>query len=69
MVSYTLGLQSQASTNMAKLILNDRYLRLDPEIDAWKLDDTEHLANLKALAEREFTYQSETILKHIRRDT
>ena len=68
LVSYTLGLQSQASTNMAKLILNDRYLRLDPEIDTWELDDTEHLVNLKALAERDFTYQSKAILSHIRRD-
>ena len=68
LVSYTLGLQSQASTNMAKLILGDRYLRLDPEIDSWELDDTKHLANLKALAERDFTYQSKAILDHIRRD-
>ena len=67
LVSYTLGLQSQASTNMAKLILNDRYLRLDPEIDTWELDDTKHLTNLKALAERDFTYQSKAILGHIRR--
>ena len=69
LVSYTLGLQSQASTNMAKLILNDRYLRLDPEIDTWELDDTKHLPNLKALAERDFTYQSKAILGHIRRYT
>ena len=68
LVSYILGLQSQASTNMAKLILNDRYLRLDPEIDTWKLDDTKHLGNLKALAERDFTYQSKAILNHIRRN-
>ncbi len=68
LVSYTLGLQSQASTNMAKLMLGDRYLRVDPEIDSWELDDTNHLANLKALAERDFTYQSKAILKHIRRN-
>ena len=68
LVSYTLGLQSQASTNMAKLILNDRYLRLDPEIDTWELDDIKHLPNLKALAERDFTYQSKAILEHIRSD-
>ena len=67
LVSYTLALQSQASANMAKLILNDRYLRLDPEIDTWELDDTKCLANLKALAERDFTYQSKAILNHIRR--
>ena len=53
---------------MAKLILGDRYLRLDPEIDSWELDDTRHLANLKGLAERDFTYRSKTILGHIRRD-
>ena len=63
LISYTLGLQSQASTNMAKLILNERYLRLDTEIDTWKLDDTRHLANLKALAERDFTRQSKAILE------
>lgn len=68
LVSYTLGLQSQASTNMAKLILNDRYLRLDPEVDTWELDDTKHMGNLKALAERDFAYQSKAILDHIRRD-
>ena len=68
LVSYTLELQSQASTNMAKLMLNDRYLRLDPEIHTWKLDDTKHLANMKALAERDFTYQSKVILDHIGRD-
>ena len=68
LVSYTLGLQSQASTNMAKLILGDRYLRLDPEIDSWELDDIEHLGNLKALAQRDFTYQSKAILDHIRRN-
>ena len=67
LVSYTLALQSQASTNMAKLILGDRYLRLDPEIDTWELDDTKHLGNLKALAERDFTYQSRAILARIRR--
>ena len=69
LVSYTLGLQPQASTNMAKLILGERYLRLDPEIDSWELDDTRPLTNLKALAERDFTYQSKAILSHIRRYT
>ena len=43
LISYTLGIQSQASRNMAKLILKDGYLRLDPEIDTWELDDTKCL--------------------------
>ena len=65
LVSYTLGLQSQASTNMAKLILGSRYFRLDPEIETWELDDTRHLGNLKALADRTFNHQSRAILGHI----
>ena len=67
LISYTLGIQSQASTNMAKLILKDGYLRLDPEIDTWELDDTKCLGNLKALADRDFTYNSEAIFNHLRK--
>lgn len=67
LVAYTTGLQSQASTNMARLFLGDRFLRLDPEIENWELDDTDHLPSLKALADRQFTYSSQTILKHIER--
>ena len=69
LVSYTLGLQSQASTNMAKLILKERYLRLDPEIESWELDDTEHLGNLRALADRDFTYNSKVIRDQLRSET
>ena len=67
LISYTLGIQSQASRNMAKLILKDGYLRLDPEIDTWELDDTRCLGNLKALADRDFTHNSEAILNHLRK--
>ena len=65
LVSYTLGLQSQASTNMARMILGPRYFRLDSEIETWALDDTRHLYNLKALADRTFDHQSRAILDHI----
>ena len=65
LVSYTLALQSQASTNMARLILQDQYLRLDPEIQSWQLDDTRHLQNMKALADRDYTYQGKSILQFI----
>ena len=54
LVTYLLDLQSQASTNMSKLMLQDQYLRLDPAIENWGLDDTRHLGNLKALASRDF---------------
>ena len=68
LVSYTLSLQSQASTNMAKLMLGPRYLRLDPTIQTWQLDDVRHLDNLKVLADRAFDRQSREILAHIRGD-
>ncbi len=67
LVSYVLRLQSEASTNMAKLLLRDGYMRLDPEIDAWALDDIEHLDNLKALVRRDFALHNEAIMKILRR--
>ena len=67
LVSYVLSLQSQASTNMSKLILGDRHLRLDPEVGDWGLDDTAHLPILKSLADRDFTIQSEAILNNLRK--
>ena len=65
LVSYVLRLQSDASANMAKLLLADRYLRIDPEIEAWDLDDIKHLDNLKAMATRDFTVLSKAIMKNL----
>ena len=65
LVSYVLGLQSQASTNMANLLLGDRHLRLDPEIQSWKLDDINHLESLRAQADRDLTYYSKAILANL----
>ena len=65
LVSYVLGLQSQASTNMAKLLLGDRHVRLDPEIKSWKLDDIKNMESLKALADRDFTHYSKAILANL----
>ena len=67
LVSYVLRLQSQASENMAKLFLPGSYLRLDPEIDDWGLDDVEHLDELKSLATRDFTLRSEEVMKFLKR--
>ena len=67
LVSYVMGLQSQASTSIAELLLGDRYVRLDPEIENWRLDDTENLDNLKALANRDFTHRGEAIMENLRR--
>ena len=68
LVSYVLGLQSQASTNMSKLLLRDRYYRLDPEIETWDLDDTKHLGSLRSLAAKDFTYHSNQIEEFLRRN-
>ena len=67
LVSYFLSLQSQASTNMSKLILEDRHLRLDPEIGDWGLDDAAHIPNMKSLANDDFADQSQAILNTLRR--
>ena len=66
LISYSLSVQSQASANMSSLLLKDRYLRLDPEIDDWGLDDTKHLGNLKAFANRDFASSSEKIKGHLK---
>ena len=68
LVEYVLGLQSQASTNMAKLLLEDRLVRLDPEIKSWKLDDIRTIENMKALADRDFTYFGNAILENVEKD-
>ena len=66
LVSYVLDLQSQASENMAKLFLPGNFLRLDPVIDDWDLDDVEHLDELKSLANRDFTLRSEEVMKYLK---
>ena len=63
LVSYVLALQYQASTNMTKLLLGDRHVRLDPEIKTWQLDDVECMETLKALADKDFTHRSQEIAK------
>jgi len=66
LVEYFLSLQSQASTNMASLLLGDRYLRLDPKIGNWALDDTKRLHNLKAMANQDFTRYNKKIMEKMR---
>ena len=66
LVSYVLRLQSLASENMANLLLPGRYLRLDPTIEAWDLDDVDHLPELKALATSNFAHSSEEIMKYLK---
>ena len=54
LTSYVMTLQSQASARTAKLLLNENYLRINPEIDFWELDTLTQLDTLKVLAERDF---------------
>ena len=68
LVSYVMAVQSQASTNMAKLVLREKYLRLDSAIeDTWGLDNVEPLDNLKALADRDFTERADKLKAFIGR--
>lgn len=61
LISYFLDLQSQASKNMAELILGNNYLRFNPLIGNWGLDDTNYLNNLRSLADKDFSYKVEEI--------
>ena len=67
LVSYFLDLQSQASTNMATLLLEDRYFRMNPAIENWGLDDVRHLDALKVKADSDFTREYGEILKKIKK--
>ena len=64
-ISYIMALQSQASTNMAKLLLKEKYLRVDPPIEYWELDEIAYIGNLKALAEANFAADADKIKKFI----
>ena len=49
------------------LLLEDRYFRMNPEIENWGLDDTRHLDALKVMADSDFTRDFGEILKKIKR--
>ena len=67
LTSYVMSLQSQASANMAKRLLGENYLRINPEIDFWELDTLTQLSNLKSLAARDFEKNAEGIEAFLRR--
>ena len=67
LISYVFRLQSAASENMARLLLKEAYLRLDPEIEPWGLDDIEHIDSLASLAGRDFARHSGAIMSNLRR--
>ena len=60
LVSFVMTLQSQASANLVRRLLNENYLRIDPKITYWDIDTVTQSDNLKSLAERDFnTHRSE----------
>ena len=67
LTSYVMSLQSQASADMAKRLLKENYLRINPEIDFWELDTLTQLDNLKSLASRDFERNAEGIEAFLRR--
>ena len=67
LVSFVFDLQSQASENMATLLLGERHVRLNPDIEEWGLDETRHLANLKAMADMDFARQYKRIICNTRK--
>ena len=54
LTTYVMTLQAQASAHTAKLLLKGNYLRINPEIDRWEIDNLTQLGNLKSLAEHDF---------------
>ena len=54
LTSYVMTLQAQASAHTAKLLLRGNYLRINPEIDRWEIDNLTQLDTLKSLAEQDF---------------
>lgn len=65
-IRYLLDLQAPASTNMASILFPEPYFRIDPGIGLWELDDTKHLATLKALASRDVARYATDIRQFIR---
>ena len=67
LTSYVMSLQSQASASIAKRLLRENYLRINPAIDFWELDTLTQLDNLKSLAARDFEKNAEGIEAFLRR--
>ena len=67
LTSYVMTLQAQASAHTAKLLLKGNYLRINPEIDRWEIDNLTQLDTLKSLAARDFekhTTEIEAFIRH-----
>ena len=66
LISYVMTLQSHTSAKIAKLLLKNNYLRIDPTIEFWDLDTDIHLENLKSMASQDFTEHTKEIETFLR---
>ena len=60
-VDFAMLTQTQHAENCAKLILGDNYLRINPQIGDWKLDDCKVIPTLKSIAQTSFSRNSVSI--------
>ena len=57
--------QSQYAKNCMNLIMPDGVMRINPEIDKWRLDDCGSMPTLKSLASSEVMNSGEAIKKFL----
>ena len=65
-VGFAMLSQTQYAENCLNLIIPENVLRINPEIENWKLDDYKVLPTLKSLALREVTNRGELIKGFLR---
>ena len=64
-VSFAMLSQTQYAENCLSLIMPENVLRINPEIENWKLDDYKVLLTLKSLASQEVTNRGELIKRFL----
>ena len=65
-VDFVMLTQSQYAENCLNLIMPDGVMRINPEIEKWKLDDCGSIPTLKSLALSEVTNSGEAIKRFLR---
>lgn len=65
-VDFVMLSQSQYAKNCLNLIMPDGVMRINPEIEKWRLDDCGSMPTLKSLASSEVTNSGEAIKKFLR---
>ena len=60
-VDFAMLTQTQYADNCANLILGKNYLRINPQIGDWKLDNCKVIPTLKSIAQTSFSHSSTSI--------